>query len=85
MKLLVDDNSQVRTMALSALSKIETPDKIEYNSEESLEILFKKFSNCVLDNNAKFAAYFVWSLSLSENDFEMDDSDVNIHFIITFF
>ncbi|XP_008545190.1 thyroid adenoma-associated protein homolog [Microplitis demolitor] len=76
LKLLVDDNSQVRTMALSALSKIETPDKIEYNSEESLEILFKKFSNCVLDNNAKFAAYFVWSLSLSENDFEMDDSDV---------
>ncbi|XP_044579181.1 thyroid adenoma-associated protein homolog [Cotesia glomerata] len=76
LKLLVDDNSQVRSMALLALSKIESSDKVIKNSKEPLEILFEKFFNCILDDGAKFAAYFVWSLSLSENDFEMDDSDV---------
>lgn len=78
LKLLVDDNSQVRSMALLALSKIESSDKVTKNSKEPLEILFEKFFSCILDDSAKFAAYFVWSLSLSENDFEMDDSDVSI-------
>ncbi|XP_034943611.1 thyroid adenoma-associated protein homolog [Chelonus insularis] len=76
LNLLVDDNAEVREMGLLALSNL----KVLKNDEsyiEPLEMFFETFFN-TFDNESDtlFAAYFFWSTSLSDNDFEMDESDV---------
>lgn len=77
LNLLIDDNTEVRKLAAIAISKIEPVNQLKCNSS-SLKLFFNKFSKCFYDEGSSmFAAYFVWSLNLSDDDYEMDESDVS--------
>lgn len=80
LNLLVDDNSEVRKLAAIAIAKVEPINETKCNSS-SLKIFFKKFSKRFYDYaGSAFAAYFLWSLELSGDNYEMDESDVSIFF-----
>lgn len=78
MRLLVDDNPEVRFSGSRVVSFMNS--SIEFKcTSEAMKIFFETFTDAYKDDICSiFAAYFVWSLALSEDDYQMDDSDVSV-------
>ncbi|KAK0096584.1 hypothetical protein PV326_005045 [Microctonus aethiopoides] len=76
LRLLVDDSAEIRSLASIVVCKMEP---LCDNNCVTIPLyqFFYKFSKKFYDDRcARFAAYFYWSLSLSGDDYQMDDSDV---------